>query len=118
MYKSKGEAWARVTRDSTHKEFFKMYDVIKDIIILPEFIESRFSDGLVDRRSLGKLRAVRPLKKPHTRPGTPYTTRHKIDMAALLPMAAAFKECLQLKGDRYSWRVDPFKVFEKCAESL
>ena len=39
-------------------------------------------------------------------------------MAALLPMAAAFRECLQLKGDRYIWRVDPYKVFEKCAESL
>jgi hypothetical protein len=118
MYKSKGKALELFTSDSTQKEFFKVYDVIKDVVTLPEFIESRFSDGLVDRRSLGKLRAVRPLKKPHTRPGAPYTTRHKIDMAALLPMASAFRECLQLKGDRYSWRVDPYKVFEKCAESL
>jgi len=118
MYKSKGKALELFTSDSTQKEFFKLYDVIKDVVTLPEFIESRFSEGLVALKSLGKLRAVRTLKKPLTRPGAPYTTRHKIDMAALLPMAAAFRECLQLKGDRYSWRVDPRKVFEKCAESL
>jgi hypothetical protein len=118
MYKSKGKALELYTADSSQREFFKLFNVIKDVITLPEFIESRFSDGQVDRRSLGQLRAVRRLKKPHTRPGTPYTTNHKIDMAALLPMAAAFRECLQLKGDRYVWRVDPYKVFEKCAESL
>lgn len=118
MYKSKGKALELYTADSSQREFFKLFAVIKDVITFPEFIESRFSDGQVDRRSLGQLRAVRRLKRPQTRPGTPYTTNHKIDMAALLPMAAAFRECLQLKGDRYVWRVDPYKVFEKCAESL
>jgi hypothetical protein len=118
MYKSKGKALELYTSDASQREFFKLFSVIKDVITLPEFIESRFSDGQVNRRSLGQLRAVRTLKKPSTRPGTPCTTSHKIDMAALLPMAAAFRECLQLKGDRYTWRVSPYKVFEKCAESL
>jgi hypothetical protein len=118
MYKSKGKALELYTNEASQGEFFKLFGVIKQVITLPEFIESRFSDGQVDRRSFGKLRAVRKLPKPYTRPGTPYTTNHKIDMAALLPMAAAFRECLQLKGDRYVWRVDPYKVFEKCAESL
>jgi hypothetical protein len=39
-------------------------------------------------------------------------------MAALLPMAAAFRELLQLKGGRYVWRVPKEAAFERCAESL
>ena len=39
-------------------------------------------------------------------------------MAALLPMAAAFRELLVLKGDRYIWRVDPKQVFRNCTNDL
>jgi hypothetical protein len=118
MYKSKGKALELYTNDSTRSEFYKLFDVIHDIITLPEYIQSQLSQGAVDRRSLGQLRPVRPLKKPYTRLGTNYPTRHTIDLAALLPMAAAFRELLQLKGDRYSWRVPPHEVFNKCVESL
>jgi hypothetical protein len=67
---------------------------------------------------LGRLRAVKPLKKAWQRPGMAYLTEHKLDMGALLPMAAAFRELLILKGDRYTWRVDPKKVFRQCADQL
>jgi hypothetical protein len=118
MYKSKSKALELYTNESTQKEFFKLFDVIKDVVILPEYIESRFSDGVVNPKSFGKLGAVKVNKKPVTRAGTPYTSKHSLDLAALLPMAAAFRECLQLKGDRYCWRIDPKKVFERCADSL
>jgi hypothetical protein len=118
MYKSKSKALELFTNDATRAEFYKLYDVILDVMTLPEFIQYQFSKGSVDRRSLGQLRAVKSLKKAYTRPGTNYVTRHKIDMAALLPMAAAFRELLQLKGDRYSWRVHPHEVFSRCAEAL
>ena len=39
-------------------------------------------------------------------------------MAALLPMASAFRELLVLRGDRYQWRLSPYDVFPKCAEQL
>jgi hypothetical protein len=41
-----------------------------------------------------------------------------MDMAALLPMAAAFRELLVLKSDRYAWRVNPHKAFLNCADKL
>jgi hypothetical protein len=33
-------------------------------------------------------------------------------------MAAAFRELLVLRGDRYTWRVDPKDVFRHCADQL
>src|SRR5258708_34134156 len=78
MYKSKSKALELFTNDATQAEFYALFDVIKDIVTLPKLIESRFSDGLVNPKSFGKLGAVKTLKKPVTRPGTPYTTRHKL----------------------------------------
>src|SRR5262249_20421864 len=119
MYRSKGKALELYTNDSTRAEFRRLYDVIVDVITMPEFIQAELSTGeLVQRRSFGRLRAVKPLKKSWQRPGTEYYTEHKLDMGALLPMAAAFRELLVLKGDRYVWRVDPKKVFRECADQL
>jgi hypothetical protein len=118
MYKSKSKALELFTSDSTRPEFYKLFDVIYDVVTLPEYIQSQLSQGTIDRRSLGKLRSVRPLKKLEARVGTQFATKHKIDLAALLPMAAGFRELLQLKGDRYSWRVHPHEVFGMCTESL
>jgi len=52
------------------------------------------------------------------RPGTDYQTEHEMDLAASLPIAAAFRELLELRGDRYYWRVDYKKVFPLAAEEL
>lgn len=41
-----------------------------------------------------------------------------MDLAASLPLAAAFRELLDLKGERYCWRVKPKGVFKRCAEDL
>jgi AIPR protein len=119
MYKSKGKALDLFTTDATRPEFRKLFDVIKDVITFPEFIQSKLSMGnIVEPRSLGRLRSVKTSKKPFARPGTLYQSRHRLDLAALLPMAAAFRELLQTKGDRYQWRVSPYEVFERCAENL
>ncbi len=119
MYRSKGKALELYTNDTTRGEFRRLHDVMKDVITLPEFIQAQLSTGdLIKGRRLGKLRVVKPLKKPWQRPGAPYQTEHKLDMAALLPMAAAFRELLVLKGDRYIWRVDPKQVFRNCANDL
>ncbi len=119
MYKSKGKALDLYINADTRKEFRHLYEVINDVVTLPEFIQSTLSKGdLVPLRSLGKLRPVTPLKKAWRRPGTSYETSHRMDMAALLPMASAFRELLVLKGDRYAWRVHPHEVFRRCATSL
>ena len=97
------------------------YDVVGDIITLPEFIQSEFSRGeSVRGRKFGKVRAVKlkPLKTTWTRPGTAYQTDHEMDLAASLPIAAAFRELLELKGDRYYWRADYKKVFALANEEL
>lgn len=58
------------------------------------------------------------LKEARTRPGTNYPTEHQLDLAASLPIAAAFRELLELKGDRYRWRVHYKKVFPVAEEEL
>jgi hypothetical protein len=118
MYKSKGKALDLYTNETTHDEFRKLYDVAADVVTLPEFIQSEFSKGQVKGRKFGKIRAVKKLTGSKTRPGTVYATEHELDLAASLPIAAAFRELLELKDDRYYWRVDYHEVFKVAAEEL
>jgi len=118
MYRSKGKALDLYTNEATHDEFRKLYDVAGDIVMLPEFIQSEFSRDTGKGRKFGKLRAVKTLKKPWTPAGTSYTTDHEMDLAASLPIAAAFRELLELKDDRYYWRVDYKEVFKAAADEL
>ena len=119
MYRSKGKALDLFTSDLTRPDFEKLYDVVRDVITLPEFIQSQFSQGdIVEGKRFGGLRAVRNLKKATKRPGTEYVTKHQMDLAASLPLAAAFRELLELRGARYVWKVRPEVVFKSCAEEL
>jgi hypothetical protein len=118
MYRSKGKALDLYTTEGSHDEFKKLYDVAADVVTLPEFIQSEFSKDTGKGRKFGKLRAVKTLKKPLTPPGTQYTTEHEMDLAASLPIAAAFRELLELKGDRYYWKVDFKEVFKVASEEL
>lgn len=119
MYKSKGKALDLYTSDASRDEFRKLYDVAADVVTLPEFIQSEFSRGdAVKGRKFGKVRAVKTLKKSYTPPGTTYTTDHQMDLAASLPIAAAFRELLEVNGDRYYWKVDYKEVFKVAAEEL
>lgn len=119
MYKSKGKALDLFTNEATRDDFRKLYGVVSDVITLPEFIQSEFSRGeSVKGRKFGKMKAVKTLKKTWTRPGTDYPTEHLMDLAASLPIAAGFRELLELRGDRYHWRVDPRRVFQVAAEDL
>ncbi len=119
MYRSKGKALDLFTNDITGPDFEKLYDVIRDVITLPEFVESQFSRGSATQgKRFGGLRAVKTLKKPRTRPGTGFPTDHQMDLAASLPIAAAFRELLEIKGDRYAWKIRPEVVFKRCGEEL
>jgi hypothetical protein len=119
MYRSKGKALDLFTNEDSRDEFRKLYSVIGDIITLPEFIQSEFSRGeAIKGKRFGGLRAVKTLKKPYTRPGTSYQTDHLMDLAACLPLAAAFRELLELNGDSYHWKLHPGHVFPRCAEDL
>jgi hypothetical protein len=115
IYKSKGKALDLYIDKKTREEFRRLFDIIGDIVALPEFLESEISRAGVKGRP---PRAVKVLKKQYVRPGTSYATRHRLDTAAVLPMASAFRELLQLKGDRYHWRLHPREVYPRAAESL
>jgi hypothetical protein len=119
IYKSKAKALDLYINEESRGEFRRLYDVIYDVVTLPEYIQAAFSKGeTVPLRSFAKLRAVSAQKKPWKRPGTPFETNHRMDTAAVLPMAAAFRELLTSRGDRYAWKVDPKKVFDRCADKL
>lgn len=121
MYKSKGKARRLYTNSETHSEFQPlMGSVLKDVLTLPEFIQAEFSRGhIVNGRKFGRLKSVKPLPKPWVRPGTEYETNHKMDMAVLLPMAAAFRELLEKnKKGEYRWKLPYKAVFRECAAEL
>lgn len=119
MYKSKGKALDLYANPETRIEFQRLYPVVFDIVTLPELIESEFSIGdSVKNKKFGKLRAVKSLKKAYTRPGTTFQTEHQMDLAASLPIAAAFRELLELRGDVYRWKVAPKEALKHSAEEL
>jgi NTP pyrophosphatase (non-canonical NTP hydrolase) len=118
MYRSKGKALDLYTNEASHDEFKKLYDVAADVVTLPEFIQSEFSKDTGKGRKFGKLRGVKTLRKPQTPAGTTYTTDHQMDLAESLPIAAAFRELLELKGDRYYWKADYKEVFKVASEEL
>ena len=119
IYKSKGKALELFTSDSTRPEFERLYDVVVDLMTLPEYVQSEFSMGdLLKGHKFGSLRAVKKLKHPTTRPGTNFVTEHEMDLAAALPLAAAFRDLLILDGTRYKWKVDHKKVFRIAAPEL
>ncbi len=118
MYRSKGKALDLYTSDVSHEEFTKLYNVAADVVTLPEFIQSEFSKDTGKGRKFGKLRGVKTLKKPQTPAGTKYTTDHTMDLAESLPIAAAFRYLLELKGDNYYWKADYKEVFKVASEEL
>ena len=119
MYRSKGKALDLFTSEEFREEFRKLHSVAVDVITLPEFIQAEFSRGdTVKGKRFGGLRAVKSLRGPYVRPGTTYETVHQMDLAASLPLAAAFRELLELRGDCYRWKLDPKEVFRRCAEDL
>jgi hypothetical protein len=119
MYKSGNKALGLYVNESSCVEFRRLYSVIKEVVTLPEYIQHELSQGgVTENKKLGNVRGVKVLKKLESRPGTSFPTKHFLDMAALLPMASAFRELLVLRGDRYQWRLSPYDVFPKCAEQL
>ena len=119
MYRSKGKALDFFTNPESQEEFRRLYSVVTEVVTLPEFIQSEFSrSGVIKGKRFGGLRAVKTLKKPYIRPGTNFETDHLMDLAASLPLAAAFRELLEVKGDRYQWKLQPKEVLHRCAEEL
>ena len=119
MYKSKNKALGLYVNEASSVEFRRLYSVINEVVTLPEYIQHQLSQGgVIENKKLGRVRGVKVLKKLESRIGTTFQTKHYLDSAALLPMAAAFRELLVLRGDRYQWRISPYEVFPKCAEQL
>lgn len=119
MYKSKGKALKLFTNEETRGEFAQLFPVIKEIITLPEYIQHELSKGgVINARSLSKLKCVKLFKRTTERPGTDFSTDHKIDLAALLPMASGFRELLVNQGGNFMWKVPLKDVFESAIPDL
>ena len=116
MYRSKDKALQLFIADE-NGEFTKLYPMIKDIVTFPEFIQSSLSEH-IEGRKLGKVRGVKKHPKMFRRECTEYLTNYRMDGAIVLPMAAAFRSLLVLRGDNYQWKVNPYEVFKACADDL
>jgi hypothetical protein len=116
MYRSKDKALQLFIADDSG-EFKKLYPIIKDVITFPEFIQSSISDNIEGRR-LGKVKGVKKQAKQFRRECTEYLSLYRMDGAIVLPMAAAFRSLLVLRGDSYQWKVNPYEVFKLCADDL
>ena len=116
MYRSKDKALQLFINDEVG-EFAKLYPIIREVITLPEFIQSTLADN-IEGHKLGKVRGVKKQSKQFRREGTDYLSTYRMDGAIVLPMAAAFRSLLMLKGDVYQWKANPYDVFKHCAEDL
>jgi hypothetical protein len=117
MYRGRGKALEMYVNEETHKGFVALFDVLPDILTLPEYIQSEFSKGgILKGRKLGKLKVAK-LTDPFVSFGG-FQSEHRLDMAALLPMAAAFRSMLVLRDGKMKWKKNPKEIFRKVAPRL
>jgi hypothetical protein len=122
MYKSKQKALKLYIDPKTREEFLALSDVMLDVAFLPEYIESQFSnkENMKTRNRFGGLRVVKPVKGGYRYPEIGYTTYHRLDLAATLPLAGAFRELLQTNPvtGKQMWIVDWKEALRRTAEEL
>lgn len=116
MYRSKDKALKLFIEDA-NDDFKKLFPIIREVITFPEFIQASLSEHLEGRR-VGKVKGIKKTKKQYRRECTEYLSTYKMDTAIVLPMAAAFRTLLVLKGNTYKWRTNPYEVFKHCAGDL
>ena len=126
LYKSKGKA-LKMYIDPKTQDILALGDVMVDVIFLPEFIESQFSskENMKARNRFGGLGGeskpiVDQLKAEFVYPSLGYKTHHRLDLAASLPLAGAFRELLQAdpKTGKLVWIVDWKEAFKRTADDL
>ena len=63
---------------------------------------------------------MKALEKDHVYPGINLRTRHRLDLAATLPLAGAFRELLQTNPStgKQVWAVDWKEAFKRTADEL
>jgi hypothetical protein len=95
---------------------------MRDVAFLPEYIEAQFSskENMKNRNRFGGLRVVKALREDHVYPGINLRTRHRLDLAATLPLAGAFRELLQTNPStgKQVWAVDWKEAFKRTADEL
>jgi hypothetical protein len=116
MYRSKEKVLQLFINDEVG-EFKRLYPIIRDVITFPEFIQSSLSEN-IEGRKLGKVKGVKKQSKQFRRECTEYLSLYRMDGAIVLPMAAAFRSLLVLRGDGYQWKANPYDVFRRCADDL
>lgn len=122
LYRSRQKALKMYIDPKTREDFLALADVMADVAFLPEYIESQFSskENMKTRNRFGGLRVVDALEHDYTYPSLGYKTRHRLDLAATLPLAGAFRELLQvnLNTGKQFWIVDWKEAFKRTADEL
>jgi hypothetical protein len=124
MYTSQNRAISLYLNPEKKAAFEELYLVLVDIITLPDRISALISKGdLVNVRMLEKLpkreSAIAKPRRAFTRPGTKFESRHRIDMAALLPAATAFRELLRRKKTgEVDWSIPLSKAVPACLPGI
>ena len=122
LYRSRQKALKMYIDPKTREDFLALTDVMAEVAFLPEYIESQFSskENMKTRNRFGGLRVVDALENDYTYPSLGYKTRHRLDLAATLPLAGAFRELLQVnpKTGKQFWIVDWKEAFKRTADEL
>lgn len=122
MYRSRQKALKMYIDPKMREDFLALSGVMADVAFLPEYIEAQFSskENMKTRNRLGGLRVVDALKDDYTYPSLGYKTRHRLDLAATLPLAGAFRELLQVDPEtgKQFWIVDWKEAFKRTADEL
>lgn len=119
MYKSRQRALRMFIEDKD--QFLSLKNIMVDLAFLPEYIESQFSsrENIKSRTRYGAMRVVKTLQADHEYPGLGFTTRHRLDLSATLPIAGAFREIISFDDNGFAkWDVDFRDLFAAAADEL
>lgn len=115
VYKS--SKWSLTLFLDNKEEFRLLTPVFFDVVTLPNRIISYFSaQGFLVFPK--KLPWVKVFSKVQRIPNTDFETKQKVDEGLLLPVAAAFRDCLRLEDGGYVWEVPVKEVLAIAGPAL
>lgn len=104
--------------------YHRLSYLLPDLVRLYDKIESDFNDKYLEYNPSGRfgaLRGIEPVKSGHSSFKTLFlenATDYKVSAGYILPVFGAFRVLIEDNGSTLSWRIDPFKMWDKVGADL
>lgn len=99
----------------------RLSKLLPDLVRLYDKIELDFREKYLKYNPTGKFGALRGVEKQKTPSKTLFLenkTDYRVATGYILPVFGAFRVLIEENSNKLSWKLDPFKMWEKVGDSL